>query len=287
MEDTSPEDLEHWINQLRVLERTNSCRAPLFIKPFHLVTVAHMLRQKKASNLRLPDKLCSYANTMNLWGVLNMTPPGNIEYRQPHGRYHPIEFLVDRSSLDDLSDHLVELFARGNVDSETLKAIGTMLRELIDNCYSHANVEDGVYGAICAQVWGGGGKAQIAIADNGIGIRSSLAQNPLLLERLVMENGCKLATEYEVSSKLGRGHSGYGLTVVRKLLEQNKGTLFVRSLDECFLVTRGTCKIFHLLPQWHGTLLIIEWDLKNKMNIGDVYSMLPLPEGMTDEDFNL
>ena len=139
-------------------------------------------------------------------------------------------------------------------------ALGTMLRELIDNCYSHTNVKDGIYGALCAQVWTGGGKAQIAIADNGIGIRSSLSQNSLLTERLMYENGCKLATEYGVTSKPGMGHSGYGLTVVRRLLEQNHGRLFVRSLDECFIVDGERCKSFHTLRHWHGTLLIIEWE---------------------------
>ncbi len=151
---------------------------------------------------------------------------GSLEYSFP-GRYtlssaswplrSEIALLINRHSLEDLSDKLVELFARGNVNSDTLSALGTMLREVIDNCYSHANVLDGVAGAVCAQVWIGGGKGQIAIADNGIGIRGSLAQNPLLLHRLTLENGCKLATEYEVTSKPGMGHSGYGLTVVKKI----------------------------------------------------------------------
>ncbi|MEP6879008.1 MAG: ATP-binding protein [Nitrosospira sp.] len=287
MKGTSHEDLEHWINQLRQLERTRHCDAPRFIKPFHLVTLAHILREKKASNLKVPSKLSSYANAMNLWGALKTDPPDNIAFRQPSGRYHPIELLEDRHMVDRLSDHLVDLFAKGNVDSTTLNALGIMFRELIDNCYSHTNVEDNVYGAICAQVWVMGGKAQIALADSGTGIRNSLAQNTLLTERLARENACKLATEYGVTSKPGMGHSGYGLTVARRLLEQNQGTLFVRSLNEGFMVTGKKSKVFHMLPFWYGTLIIIEWDLKNKMHIGEIYDNFPLPEGMTDDDFNI
>lgn len=224
---------------------------------------------------------------MNLWGALKIDPPTNVNFRQPRGRYHPIKFLIDRNEVDDVSDELVELFKRGNVDNKTLSAIGTMLRELIDNCYSHTNVEDGIYGALCAQVWSGGGKAQIAIADNGIGIRTSLLQNPRLTERLMYENGCQLATEYGITSKPGMGHSGYGLTVVRRLLEQNGGRLFVRSLAESFIVDGAACKSCQLTHRWRGTLLIIEWDLEKKMNIREVYDMLPLPEGMTNEDIDL
>lgn len=287
MKGTSHEDLEHWIGQLRQLERTKHCDAPRFIKPFHLVTLAHILREKKAANLKVPPKLSSYANTMNLWGALKMDPPDNIGFRQPSGRYHPLELLESRHMVDPLSDHLVELFAKGNVDSTTLNALGIMFRELIDNCYSHTNVADNVYGAACAQVWVMGGKAQIAIADSGTGIRNSLAQNALLTERLTQENACELATEYGVTSKPGMGHSGYGLTVARRLLEQNKGTLFVRSLNEGFIVMGNKSKAFPMLPFWYGTLIIIEWDLENKMNIGEIYGKFPLPEGMTDDDFNL
>lgn len=37
---------------------------------------------------------------------------------------------------------------------------------------------------------------------------------------------------------------------------------------------------------WHGTLVIVEWDLYTPLNIRDVYSSFPLPEGMSDDDFN-
>jgi anti-sigma regulatory factor (Ser/Thr protein kinase) len=287
MNRTEPADIELWIEQLRILETAERCDAPQFLKPYHLATLAHTLRCARATNLYLPDKLSSYANTMNLWGGLGIEPPRYVEVRQPVGRYHPIELLIDTNLIDELSEKLVTLFRRGNVDHRTLNAIGTMLRELIGNCYAHTSVSDGVHGIICAQVWTLGGRAQIAIADNGIGIRRSLGDNPLLSSRLATENSCQLATEYGVTGKPGRGHSGYGLTVARKLLEQNKGTLFVRSLDEGFALAEGKIRTYKMLRPWPGTLLVIEWDLKNEMNIREVYDAFPLPEGLTYDDLDL
>ena len=61
---------------------------------------------------------------------------------------------------------------------------------------------------LCAQVWAGGRKAQIALVDTGIGIRTSLGLNATYTQRLSSENACEMATEYGVTGKPGKGHAG-------------------------------------------------------------------------------
>jgi anti-sigma regulatory factor (Ser/Thr protein kinase) len=285
MEYTNPADVEIWLTQLKMLAIKKTCEAPRFLKPFHFATLAHTLRQKNVSELVLPEKIAPYANTMMLWEALGIEPPYHVN-RSQAGRYHPIEVLRDVSTLEETTRSLVALLAPVCTDEETLNAVDTMLRELLDNCYSHADVPDGVYGMVCAQVWGAGRKAQIAIADTGVGIRNSLSLNPDLTNRLAEENSCELATEYGVTGKPGKGHSGYGLAVARRLIEQNNGTLIVRSGTEGFSYGCGKLTSFNKVNLLHGTLLIIEWDLDGPMNIKDVYSNFPLPEGMTDDDFD-
>jgi len=286
MQHTSIGELSGWLSQLHALEDSQKCQSPAFIKPFHLATLAHVLRKHEPISLTLPEKITSYANTMNLWGALNIAPPVNDLNRKTAGRYHPIELLNDVATVDDSAQMLVTLFEAVCTDAKTNDAVCTMLRELIGNCYAHSAVTDGVYGVLCAQVWAGGRKAQIALADSGIGIRNSLLQNELLLPRLNAENACELATEYGVTSKPGRGHSGYGLAVARKLLEQNKGVLIVRSGQEGFCLSGGVARNFNTETVWNGTLLVIEWDLDVPMNIREVYDGFPMPEGMNDDDFD-
>jgi anti-sigma regulatory factor (Ser/Thr protein kinase) len=286
MEYTQAAEVEVWLQQLKELEQKRQCAAPLFLKPYHLATLAHRLRLRAVRTLGLPEKIGPYANTMNLWGALGIAPPREILSRHAAGRYYPVELLRDSNKVDDTADELVGLFKSVNCDDTTIDAIHTMLRELLGNCYAHSDVRDGVYGVICAQIWAGGKKAQIAIADTGIGIRGSLTQNPDLLDIITTSNCCELATEYGVTSKPGKGHSGYGLAVARKLIEQNNGALFVRSGEEAFCLRSGRVQSFKAKYHWDGTLLIIEWDIYGPMNIGEVYDSFPLPEGMTDDDFN-
>ncbi|HJV80165.1 ATP-binding protein [Noviherbaspirillum sp.] len=286
MEFTTPAELEIWLEELHSLANRKQCTAPRFIKPFHLATLAHKMRLTNLSSLNLPEKIAPYANTMMLWEALGLTPPEIVVQRNAAGRYHPIEVLRDQATVEDTADTLIKLLAPVCSDAKTLDSVNTMLRELVDNCYSHSDVKDGIFGLICAQVWAGGKKAQIAIADTGVGIRTSLSMNEKLAPRLKLENCCELATEYGVTGKPGKGHSGYGLAVAKKLMELNNGNLIVRSGTEGFSLRIGKMSRFNTKHTWHGTLLIIEWDIHVPMNIGDVYKSFPLPEGMTDDDFN-
>lgn len=286
MQCTTASDIENWLVQLQVLQLEKRCDGPKFVKPFHLATLAHTLRRDKATQLNLPEKIGGYADTMNLWGALEIESPFGPKDRRSPGRYHPIELLKDEASIDTAAEALVALFKPVCSNEQTLDAVQTMLRELIGNCFAHSDVTDGMYGVICAQVWAGGRKAQITLADSGIGIRASLTQNPLLRDRLDLENGCELATEYGVTSKPGRGHSGYGLALARRLLEQNNGTLYVRSGSEAFYLSSNVVQNFDTETHYDGTLLVIEWDLDEQMDISAVYASFPLPEGMSDDDFD-
>lgn len=286
MKYTTSFEVEQWLEELHQLAEAAQCQAPKFIKPFHLATLANKMRLHKLAALNLPAKIAPYANTMKLWESLGMSPPQIVGQRHASGRYHPIEVLRDVRTVEQTANDLVQLLMSVCSGAKTVDAVNTMLRELVDNCYSHAAVADDIFGLICAQVWVGGGKAQISIADTGVGIRDSLALNPLLRERLEKENACELATEYGVTGKPGKGHSGYGLAVARKLMEQNGGNLMVRSGHEAFCFTEGKLLRLNTARVWHGTLLIIEWDLNSPMNIRDVYDSFPLPEGMNDDDFD-
>ncbi|MEC5159131.1 hypothetical protein [Janthinobacterium sp. CG_S6] len=113
---------------------------------------------------------------MNLWGALGIASPFGDRQRHAAGRY-PIELLRDESGIENTADALVALFKSVCSNARTIDALYTMLREMLGNCYAHSAVTDGVYGVLCAQVWPAGRKAQIALADTGIGIRASLAQN--------------------------------------------------------------------------------------------------------------
>ncbi len=129
--------------------------------------------------------------------------------------------------------------------------------------------------------------AQIAICDSGIGIRVSLSDNVEYLVELAKRNACEYATEYSITSKPGRGHSGYGLTLARDLMEQGKNTIFVVSHDEYFYSSGGKSGKGQMPLALEGTLVILEWDTRVPLDLRQVYDAWPLPEGMSDDDFDL
>ncbi|MBR7792330.1 sensor histidine kinase [Undibacterium sp. FT147W] len=283
---TEHEDVSSWLEELDCLEKNRACSSPKFIKPFHFATVAHILRKNKAAEVNVAEKIASYANTMNLWGAIGLESPHGPIHRAPAGRYIPLFLLEDENSVDTVSSSVVEMFRPVCSDDVTLNAVDTMLRELIGNCFAHAASEDGLYGLICGQVWASGKKAQIALVDSGIGIRGSLRQNEELFDTLIKSNACELATQYGVTSKPGKGHSGYGLAIARKLLEQNNGVLYVRSGDETFILSgRNATSLKNQIP-WNGTMLIIEWNIDVPMDIAEVYRGFPQIKGYSDDDFD-
>lgn len=227
----------------------------------------------------------NYADTMMLWEALGIASPFPSKSRRAGGRYSPIILLNDHSTIDAVAEKLVSLFSPVCADERTMDAVRTMLRELIDNCYSQSAVQGGLYGMICAQVWAGGRKAQIVLCDSGVGIRASLHENNLLHARLANENSCTIAMEFGVTGKPGRGHSGYGLSVAPNLLKNNNGMLYVRSGREAFALLQNVEKSVYTKHRWDGTLLVIEWNLDKQVDISDVYNTLPLPEGFDDDDF--
>lgn len=286
MDHTQIGDVEDWIKVIQEIQVGQPFPIPKFLRPYHLATLTHELQKMQISSLVMPQKLSSYANTMNLWGAAGLSPPADISTRHASGRYHPIEVLSDSRMVDTTTDQLIELFRPVCSDEDTLNAVDTMLRELIGNCFAHSAVKDDRFGLICAQAWSAGRKAQVAISDSGVGIKKSLFENPEYHSILDQRNSCEFATEYGVTSKPGKGHSGYGLAVARALIKQNNGSFFVRSGEECFHYCSECSESYSGLRQLGGTLLIIEWNLDCPMNISDVYEGWPQIEGMSDDDFD-
>lgn len=286
MQSTNITDLESWIKICSEIRPNKSFTAPRFLKPYHLATLVQKLQSYELADLCLPPKISSYANAMALWQALGLNPPVIIR-SHPTGRYHPITSLKEPNEIETVSESLILFFKGVCSDDKTLNAVRTMLKELIDNCFSHSALQDGKSGVICAQVWPGGRKAQVAISDSGVGIRQSLTGNPDYIGKLTTLNSCEFATQYGVTGKPANGHSGYGLALARGLLEQNRGSLFVRSADECFILASRKTSSLKGQEYLNGTLLVIELNLDIKMDISKVYEDWPQIDGMTDDDFDI
>lgn len=283
MKKTTIADVREWLSALNhAQEGMLSC--PPFLKPYHLVTLALMLKQKNAQWLELSEEIESYALRMGLWDAAGIIPPYEMTENPTKNKFLPVAPLQDPSSITDVAKNLIKLVYQQNLGLSSFESVEIMLMELIENTYKHARVQEKLHGLVCAQSWPKGNLAQIVFADSGIGIKNSLHENPLLRDKLLHHNPCQLACELGITSKPD-AHSGYGLALTRGLMKQCQGQMLVVSHHEGFSISAHREITFDVLP-WNGTLIILEWPINQQLDVGAVYASWPMPEGFDIHDFN-
>lgn len=269
------------------LESTGSTESsPSFYRPFHWALLAIAAQRCNIKSLEMSGydkKFEKYAARMHLWKALGLKSPVHVNERDPTGRFHPLTRLDSNDAVDVVSNKLSALF--GEPSTETVQSVSIAVAELVGNSFSHSNISSGLRGFVCAQKWPRVNTAQIAIVDQGVGIRESLASAKEYSEKLKTTNACELATKYEVTSKRGNGHAGYGLTLAKDLLAESGGAFFLLSHDEYYYMKAGHEDRGSLDHPLHGTLVVLEWNTNVPLVAESVYNSWPHPEGDYD-DFN-
>lgn len=285
MQGVNPREVIAWINELQKIPTSEACAAPSFLKPFHLVTTGLAVKRGGWSNFGLPDELEKYAARMNLWNSVGMEPPCTVTRRSQAGRFLPVKRFDQQQR--DVQTVAIELASIINMtlSDEYHSSLSACLEELVNNFFDHSQSGNELPCLIAAQSWPAGKLVQVAIADAGIGIRSSLTENADLAPQLNQENACKLASTYGISSKPGNNHSGYGLTLAKDLMKQSNGSYILLSGNEIYSSTRGHGASQKLTCTWNGTILVLEWSLDSQLNSKSVYDSWPLPEGFNEDDF--
>lgn len=279
-----------WLQTLDKLKRQRTCTSPGFLMPYHFVTLAMTLRQCQAANLTLPDEVAGYAARMKLWEAIGLVCPRTVNAKPSQANFFELTPLTALDRAQEVAEALSKMMVKQSNHADAagedyFQNLYTMTVELLSNCFDHARVSDGLHGLVCAQTWYQGRRAQIAIADDGIGIRASLMENSDLAARLANGNACKLATKVGISSKLNSGHAGYGLALAEGLARLTPGaTLLLQSCDEYFLASHkrasdGRSDSY----SFHGTLIVFEWDIRTSLDARGVYTSWP-PGGDGDDD---
>jgi len=282
---TSVADLEDWLHILEQIKAGATKQStPDFLRPFHLLTFAIMVKTGRYKSFKMDLSLEGYANRMRLWDAVGLEPPAQIKAQSSKGRFCPIT-RIDRATAVPVTQHLASLFVQQMKDGLTHASLEIALLELLENCFMHAAIPRTPLTAfVAAQAWFNGNLAQIAIADDGIGIRTRLMNNPALREDLIFENACELATRYGITAD-PEHHSGYGLTFSRDLLTMHDGNLMVVSFDEMVCCNRRGVFSRKMRTPWKGTLILFEWKTKNPLDAEAVYNKWPKPKGFEDDDF--
>lgn len=201
---------------------------------------------------------------------------------------------IDREDLqraDDVARRLSDLFARHmGLDRNKKFALATVFAELVENVYRHAQSNYPSY--VMAQAFPKTRKLHVVIADTGIGIYASFRESDRrdVQDRAVSEaETLNLAFEKLVTSKAEK-HAGYGLYVVRRLVEENGGTIRLTSGRTTKLIglpagrwrrARARQETTEHLP-WTGTELSLIFNLDRPLPLREVYEELGPPDRRED-----
>ena len=208
----------------------------------------------------------------------------------------PLQPITNRFSKEATVNEIVSIFDEysGHVDnSDPFKV---MLSELCENVLTHSEFTSPGY--VCARVLTHSEKVEIAIADSGVGIRQSYIDGTNEQVKKKLKKGAsalELALDGLNSSKpiapsgSLRSYYGFGLLITRRLVEENRGQIFIMSGDDTLYLNRYKRQGEKLQNPHIGTFMGIVLDLNNPLPLEEIYEKAaeeytgyPDQEGLTE-----
>lgn len=211
------------------------------IEPFSMTYVAKHIRDFNRNNQS--TKVCcsghqnkEYAANMGFFRAFGLKHGREPNCKDGNERFVPFTILRTQTIVDEAqkewkvtqdiierrSEHLAKILSReehGNL----VDALTYSIREVMRNVIEHSKSRSIEY---CAQFWPTYNKVEIAIIDNGIGLRQSLSSNPFIQVQCDSD-AIQQALMPAISSKNFKGviidrddpwhNSGFGLYMISRI----------------------------------------------------------------------
>jgi len=213
----------------------------------------------------------SYAAHMGFFKALNIDFGNNPGEARGSRTYLPITVLSIRELqkeaalkaihagqlLENHATHLARLLTQED-SSHLVDTLTYTLREIMRNAVEHSETDSFQY---CGQYWPNTNTVQIAILDNGVGVRKGLSNNPKL-RILSDDHALRLSTLPGITGKPDRSkiedyddwaNSGYGLYLTKRLCTKG-GSFFICSGNKG-LYSKANDNDKYLSSNFKGTAL--------------------------------
>lgn len=273
------------------------------VEPFLLLFIGWVIREFKKIS---PETIItyyayggqSYAGNMAFFDSIDLNSGKKVGDSEGSRSHIPISFLnfqeVDERAgygdgqdiIENESFRLAGMLAQSKT-SNLYKTLAYSLTEVLRNVYEHAGV-DGVW--YSAQYWKSYNKVEIAVLDEGKGIRLALNDNPYVKAKTDKE-AIERAMLPGVSGKFFKGkkvhrdekwqNSGFGLYMTSRLC-RNGGEFYLCSGDHLCGLNIENAKTSHSLPlRFSGTAI------KMVINTEQLIDLNLLQATFRDEGFKI
>jgi len=213
------------------------------IEPFTMVYVAKFIRDfnRKNKNTKVMcrgHKEKDYAANMGFFRAFGLKHGREPNCVDGNNRFVPFTILrvqtiidealhsenwdVEQEVIERRAEHLAKILAQQE-GSDLVDALTFSIREIMRNVFEHSKSKSIEY---CAQYWPYYNKVEIAIVDNGIGLKTSLSNNPYI-EIGSHSDAIQQALMPAISSKNYKGaivdtndpwhNSGFGLYMINRI----------------------------------------------------------------------
>lgn len=249
--------------------------------PFPMLIVSREIRNRvnEVDRLNCYARNCNntYANHMKFFKACGLSQGEQVEISKGNSKYSCITKMsvtdlkneglknldVIQEVIDKKAKIMASIVAQGNNEFE--KWLSFVIREIIRNIPEHSKSDTIWY---CAQYWPSYDLVELAIMDEGIGIKDSLRENVNYIEEANSdENAIRLSlkpgvSETNIYRKLGQGewdNSGYGLYMVSEMCAELDASFILASGDSAIRVEKRNGIIEHhsIDTKVHGTAIQI------------------------------
>lgn len=248
-------DLANQLNELTVNESFSFSANMKWVRPFGMLFTSLVIKQFRNKYIDIPFELewnntgngINYAGHMGFFksisekliigkmpgeaiGNNNYIPIIELDLKQMHqDEIENGHFLHMGDVIENESSRLAKILSRGNNEMHAL--LTYLIREILRNIPEHS---DSSTAWICGQYWSDG-SAEIAIIDEGIGIKNSLQQNMVHRKYInTDEDALECAIKAGISQafqpmKTNKSddmwaNSGFGLYMVSEICKELEGS---------------------------------------------------------------
>ena len=251
--------------------------------PFPMLIVSREIKRKREEFKHLPFYANNYSNTyakhMKFYSACGLNLGDDVEFTKGNSNYSCItKFSVNqlkeegRENLDIIqeviekkSKDMASIVAQGNIEFRNWLAF--VIRELMRNIPEHSKSDTIWY---CAQYWPSYDLVELAILDEGVGIKESLSENINHVHliktdedaiRLSLEPGIS-GTMIENKTYLSQSewdNSGYGLYMVSEMCAELNASFILASGKSAVKVCKENGNIVYRSrgTNVHGTAIQI------------------------------
>lgn len=227
-----------------------------------------------------------YFERMGLFKILGIDSKITLTEHESAGRFIPISVI---KNSDDITQFMTELVPLLHKEQFHATAIRHVISELVRNVLEHSGYKHGA--VVCAQYFKKSNRIRIGVADNGIGIKTTIAKayptkDDFDAIRLALIPGITGTT-----AKIGgtEDNGGFGLFIVKSIAKVNRDFFLIYSGDSIYKMLRtpanktpklnaNPLKDEHSrligVPRWNGTAVGIDICLDEHRNFIELLELI-------------